>query len=366
MRLRNLQALRGAACLLVVFAHLSLIERRQEAQPPILRPIDNFAFGAVDVLFVLSGFVITWACADALGKPRRLADFAARRLWRVYPVYWLCWLIALPLTHTLDFARVWFRYPQIRPMAPSFFAMPRLELDFVMPQTWTLVYELSFYAAFGLMILLPRRCFAPFLGVWATTCVAAILFPATAARWSVEAGYTIGWVWRPSFLEIVLGCFAALLVRRGQIGWGRFALAAAIGGFVAGAVAFCWFPGLVAPVLARMPLYIIPATLLVYAAVAVERTRGWVLPGWLQVAGDASFPIYLIHGAVFEFGHRHFRGTGPTLPGHLAWLALMAGAALAAGFAIHFAVERPLLNLARPRKRSPRAVTPAEALPVAA
>src|SRR5207247_63136 len=73
---------------------------------------------------------------------------------------------------------------------------------------------------------------------------------------------------------------------------------------------------------------------------------GWVLPSWLQVVGDASYAIYLVHQPIFlllfvmTFGRFGFTGAG-----HLLWVYLLAIPALAAGFLVHFAVERPLLRL---------------------
>jgi len=349
MRLRNLQALRGIACLLVVFAHLSFFERRQEAQPPFFAPLDYIGFGAVDLLFVLSGFVITWSNANALGRPRRFAGYLGRRLWRVFPVYWACWLAALPLAHRADRAAYLLTHRAIWPMWSDLALVPTFRTNLAMPQAWTMLYEVSFYIVFAGFVVLPRRAFVPCLIVWSAISVGGLVFPAVAMHCTIDYGYVAAWVWRPSFLKIVLGCFVALAVRRGWTGGGRTALVAGLAGLAAAAVVAYRVPG----AWGRFEPFMLPAALLIYAAVAVERTRGWVLPRWLWLVGDASFPIYLIHLAVFEFGDRHFGGTGPTVLGHLTWLALMTGAALAAGFALHAAIERPVLDLARPRKRSP-------------
>ena len=65
-RLHNLQALRGAACLLVLVYHLAAFELATEtsAHRHILHPVTFFGFAGVDLFFVLSGFVITWVHAD--------------------------------------------------------------------------------------------------------------------------------------------------------------------------------------------------------------------------------------------------------------------------------------------------------------
>jgi peptidoglycan/LPS O-acetylase OafA/YrhL len=347
MRLRNLQALRGAACLLVVFAHLSLVESRQPA-PHLGRPLDFFAPGAIDILFVLSGFVITWANLGALGQPHRAAGYLARRLWRVYPVYWVCWLVVLPLAHGFVNADWLLRSPVIWSLWPDLVLWPRFQTNFAVPQAWTMLYEVTFYVIFAAFVLLPRHVFVPGLLFWAAVGVAAIVAPNIAARYAVDYGYVAAWVWRPSYLKIVLGCLLAVAVRRGWTGGGRAALVAGLAGFVAAAAMVYGLPG---PTTLRFEPFLLPSVLLVYASVVVEIRRGWVLPSWLQITGDASFPIYLTHLGMLEFGHRNFGGAGTTVLGHLAWFLLMTAAALAIGFVMHLLVERPVLNMARRRPR---------------
>jgi peptidoglycan/LPS O-acetylase OafA/YrhL len=350
MRLRNLQALRGAACLLVVFAHLSMVEDRLHVRPPYLRPLDFFAPGAIDVLFVLSGFVITWANSGALGEPRRAPGYLARRLWRVYPVYWACWIVALPLAHGFVNADWLLRSPVLWSLWPDFVLWPRFQTNFAVPQAWTMLYEVTFYVVFAGFVLLPRRGFVPCLVVWAAAGAAAIALPELATRYAVDYGYLAAWVWRPSYLKIVLGCLLAVAVRGGWCGDGRTALITGLAGFAATAAVVYRLPG---PTTLRFEPFLLPSVVLVYAAVAVETRRGWVLPRWLQITGDASFPIYLTHLGMLEFGARNFGGTGTTVLAHVGWLVLMAAAALVIGFAMHLLVERPVLNLVRRRPSRP-------------
>src|SRR2546423_397537 len=66
LRLHNLHALRGAACLLVVVTHISCLELHKGAAVPhpVLYPVAFFGFAAVDLFFLISGFVLTWSHAD--------------------------------------------------------------------------------------------------------------------------------------------------------------------------------------------------------------------------------------------------------------------------------------------------------------
>ncbi len=56
-----------------------------------------FAFGhaGVDFFFVLSGFIILHVHAGDIGRPVRLGHYLQRRFTRVYPFYWVVFLLAL-------------------------------------------------------------------------------------------------------------------------------------------------------------------------------------------------------------------------------------------------------------------------------
>ena len=77
-----LDGLRGVAILLVVFLHN-------------FRFMNYFFFGwlGVDLFFVLSGFLITEILLKTLGQPHFLRNFYARRILRIFPLYYLTLII---------------------------------------------------------------------------------------------------------------------------------------------------------------------------------------------------------------------------------------------------------------------------------
>jgi peptidoglycan/LPS O-acetylase OafA/YrhL len=352
MRLQNLQALRGVACLMVVAYHAATVWRPAEIGTSRLAPFLHFGFGGVDLFFALSGFVITWVNFDALGDRSRLAGYVARRLWRIYPVFWACCFLAGPLVCSFGYSLVWLRLTDVGLLTRRLLLIPTTGTDFVIPQAWSLMFEVLFYLIFALFLLLPRRAFVPCLWLWLVGIMAGCAAPTVIEAAAVTTGPIARWWLHPCVAEFVLGCLVAVAARRGCTRAGPASLGAGVAGFAVAGVAvwlFGWsdhairFAG-------YPPLFGVQSALIVYGSVAVERSRRWVFPRWLQAVGDASYPIYLIHLAVFTCARRNFAaaGRGPTRDLFVVGLATLA--AVAAGFVIHYAFERPLMNVVHRRR----------------
>jgi peptidoglycan/LPS O-acetylase OafA/YrhL len=83
-----LDALRGWAALSVVLYHVPWMS---------IARVSGYARSSylmVDIFFVLSGFVITYAYGDALQTPRRIGRYLWLRFWRLYPVHLVFLLVA--------------------------------------------------------------------------------------------------------------------------------------------------------------------------------------------------------------------------------------------------------------------------------
>jgi len=357
-RLRNLQALRGAACLLVLFFHMAQGEVDTPFTHRLLTAFLYFGFAGVDLFFVLSGFVITWVHITVVGDRSRLAGYVGRRVWRIYPAYLVCWWLSVPVYLSLGWRWnldwQWFAWFQL--------LLPTEHINEVLPQAWTLTYEVMFYTLFAAFFILPRRAFLPALGAWFFA-VAAAIVAAVAGRPvptllmpNVPLARCAEWLSHPYVGEFLLGCFAAAAVRRGWVAGGWACLAGGVTAFAAGALSLFAGLGDCANCTSRFLQFGLPSALIVYGAASVERARGWALPRWLQVVGDASYAIYLIHLTVLKFLYLPLLSLRPDGSGHLLWIAALLAATLGAGFLVHVVVERPLLRLGR----RPKSARPAQ------
>lgn len=282
MILRNVQALRAVAALLVVFVHLTVYEARYlpgvSFIPP---PLSNFGHFGVDLFFVISGFIMTTTTWEQFGRPGSSLAFVLRRAIRIYPPYWLA---LLPVFF------VYLRHPEMvnthvaehPDFAASFLLLPGTQLLLV---AWTLVFEVYFYAIFALALTMPRRRALGALAMWAVS----IAVVALIAGRTVLPTFT-----DPLVLEFALGIAVAALTKMrpvhplAMIGVGAAGLL-----FVAGLLAHgigdmesSWY---------RLTAAGLPWAFVVYGTVVLERQRSIRFPQALEALGDASYALYLWH-----------------------------------------------------------------------
>lgn len=348
------QGLRAFAALLVVIHHA-----QHEAATLAGRIGAAFVPGAwlpwpagVDVFFVISGFIIVHAAGPLYGRPGARARFAAHRIARLVPLYWLVTGLYLALGLAApallsgeggppDGARVlasFLFWPMARPDGA---VLPLYGLG------WTLNYEMAFYALFALGLGLSRRGAAAWL-------VAALALLVLVGRLVPSPPVPLVFWSDPIILEFALGAGLALARAEGaRLGTlPRLALAGA------GLLALAAAPA--EPAL-RLLAWGLPAALLVAAAVLgrdrPEPVRGRLAAGLLAGAerlGDASYALYLLHPFVLRATREALLRTGlaPSL-GPWPSLILMVLLTLPAALLVHRFVERPLTRLVRARLDPP-------------
>lgn len=341
----TVQVMRGAAALMVVVGH------SQTAAGGIVTAAGHaFArstivpWGAgVDLFFVLSGFIIVHASARLFGRADARPDFVRRRLVRIVPLYWLVTTLFLALLA----AATWKggdRFPGIAAILASYAFLPADtygdgRLFPVFDLGWTLNYEMLFYAAFALVVPLPRDRALAMVG---------LLLIAAVALGSIVPGPSAAWFWtRPIILDFGLGVGVGALVARGVELAPPRRIALAIAGMavlladplhvfdsrVGMTVANDW-PRAVA---AGLPI----AAVLAAAVLGPEpRMPRAMLP--FAVIGDASYSLYLFHPVVLIVTEKLAQKL-PIVRSAAGWQLVvpMVVAALVLAMAVHRWIERP-------------------------
>ncbi len=93
-RIPELDGLRGLAILMVVSLHYTMFTGRGPEHTVFAKLVRGFGFGwaGVDLFFVLSGFLIGGILLEAKNSDRYFKTFYARRIYRIFPLYYF-WLL---------------------------------------------------------------------------------------------------------------------------------------------------------------------------------------------------------------------------------------------------------------------------------
>jgi exopolysaccharide production protein ExoZ len=295
----------------------------------------NFGMTGVDIFFVISGFIMVHATCglDPKGsKAQQAADFFARRMIRVVPLYWL----ALVYMNKSDIRRGNIDAGLLADFAfiPRFSEEIPGEIYPSLVPGWTLNYEMLFYLLFGIALLWgARRYLVLVLAVLALVLIGQL--------WTFESAPALFWT-RSVLGEFALGVGVYLLCSQRSM-TPRPWVAVALMVLSVIALAMLAVPGIGIP---RLLIFGVPAAVIVWAGVHLGRLTS---PSrLLAMLGDASYSIYLTH--LFTFVPcfrflRRFDVSEPTAFNIVLVLAFCAAMATAVGVAVHYVIEKPLLRL---------------------
>ena len=324
----------------------------------------------VDLFFVVSGFLITGILLDTRDDPHHLRNFYARRVLRIFPLFYVLvagMLVVFPLHDGAVYLRragspLWYLL-QLGNMPE---AVLRHDPPYWLAPVWSLAIEEQFYLSFPWLVrALDRRRLAKIL-------VGVIAFGPVVR--------TFGLLWFPQldrfqyeftlcrFDEIAAGCLLAVIVRQPTERQPRSRTLAAI---AVGAVAVALVSGLDrATVFGRTLGYSVVGAGFAATVLLVVRARGDAHLAALRFSplrylGKLCFGLYLLHrpaDTLVTSAAVHL-GADP-LAGWLIPVKLAAAVALAS--LSWFVLERPILRQKRrfgsrrhpseqPRQRAPAA-----------
>jgi len=343
-RFANVQSLRGIAALLVVLAHLLVVESKYSPDQ-FLGTWMSFGQVGVDLFFVISGFIMVHV-ANNMQRPKNIngtssLEFLFARMSRVYPLYWLvsaavfiAWLVRPDMVFSSfnsepDIVKSFLLYPDTR--------------DPLLAVGWTLIHEIGFYLVFALALLLKPKWLLPFLLVWAGIIglgqyigvnthspVSALLF--SPLTYEFLAGALAGWVFHKSGAK-----FAVTSLLLGLVLW-----AAAL------YVLISTGHNMTVSHWGRAVHFALPATLTVYGLAGLKID----MPKCTQTLGDWSYSLYLTHVVSLTLFGRIWQ----TFASDSKWdnslaLVLMTIASIAVAGLTYKLAEKPMLNAAKTLRR---------------
>jgi peptidoglycan/LPS O-acetylase OafA/YrhL len=166
-RLKELDALRGLAALMVVFFHFTM----GRAQANL-----GFKVGTtgVDLFFIISGFVIYMS----IGKVKTSLDFVINRISRLYPTYWTCVSFTFVLIAVNSmFKNIGWGYSDIigylvnMTMFQFYFEIPSIDGTY-----WTMIIEMIFYLGILFLFHFKMLKYLNFIGLSLTVLVVTATF----------------------------------------------------------------------------------------------------------------------------------------------------------------------------------------------
>src|SRR5712691_1332018 len=104
-RLAGLDGLRGVAILAVILYHYTLVGAGDTLLDKVVGSAMSYGAYGVTLFFVLSGFLITGILLDAKGSNGYFRTFYARRVLRIFPLYYAVLVALLVIVPSIGFLR---------------------------------------------------------------------------------------------------------------------------------------------------------------------------------------------------------------------------------------------------------------------
>lgn len=344
-KVENIQALRGIAVMLVIFFHVACIEKTYGHGQSLMPNFINIGAAGVDIFFVISGFIMASIIGGQFQSLSAASTFAFHRITRIYPLYWFysaIFLVCLflsnftqgntipALAHQFDYLRILLLLPHAGPN--------------ILIVSWTLFYEIYFYAVIAVLLLLPERWFLKSLVVWGALIVASYFLFASKTPTHII-------VTSPMGLEFIAGCFMARMsyIFSKHISWLLFG-----GGIGLLFLLFYVHPPTDLFIVnhinydfMRIIRFGIPSMLMVLGVVSLEKNR-ICLPKFIIQVGNASYSIYLSHFIIYYAIGKIWRKLPYNSASfHLAIYSVMVVTVMVYGLLSYRYIEKPMINFFR-------------------
>ncbi len=360
-RIAEFDALRGIAATVIVIYHLRFLH-----SAPVLG-------SAVDLFFVLSGYLITTILLSTAKSPGHVRNFYARRALRIWPVYYLGFVWIALLWRWLPEPKSWAGLPEYLlylQFVPKLWGGETRTFTELAAFTWTLAIEEQFYLIWPALVWWLGRRRLP-LAIVPLIVLPAVLrclgWPAMLLMTRCDGlalGALLAW--------LTSGDFEASPARRLRLKRGLLATAGGLLVYL-GISTYLWnYQQVVRNPLQRgldqfaldLGYFVIVGTVLLAAG---GRRFGWLRNPLLVHAGQISYGLYFYHPFVI-FGMSQVR-KALEIKGSLWFDILRVALCFAVAEVSWRCLERPILRLKdrfverpsaipRPHFASPRVAAP--------
>ena len=333
---QNIQGLRGFAAILVVIYHIYKYESTL-TQDGLLSSFWTIGRSGVDMFFVISGYIMVMISDPQKNGVRAAGDFALRRTFRVYPLYWFFSFLILP---------IYLLYPQLfnrtgNPsdidLLKSFLLIPQSDSAPLVGQGWTLIHEMYFYIVFSAIIIFPQKLRNPLILLWAIAIAVAVFV------WrggGAPKSPILDLVLSPLTFEFMFGCGIALLHKNNLTKFGWLIFLSGIGILCLSETS--------GHGVSRLYWMGIPSALIVWGMVSLELENQWLAPSWLVRIGDTSYALYLCHILVLSALLKAWKMFELSNYLHTGFMcAAMFLASIITGFIINRWIENPLIQISK-------------------
>ncbi len=359
-RIPALDGLRGIAILLVLLLHFGQFGHGLPAPTVLVDRIfirlARTGWMGVDLFFVLSGFLITGILTDTKGDRRYFGQFYARRVLRIFPLYYAAlalFLVVLPallpnhwVLRDLQADAVWYwTYLYNMKVAATGF-QPSSALG----HFWSLCVEEQFYLVWPFLVLYLSK--KNVLIACAFAVVAALMIRLAL---SVTGYVVLPDVWTLARMDaLAVGAFIAVLFRLpgGLAIMRRWAPHIAVAAGIPLGILLRYDVAL-ATVSHTLVALLFGAVLILCLSASPLTVLGKATgASVLRFFGRYSYALYVFHPPLIWFKPAFTLAFVPTvfgsqLPGYLLWLVMSIGACVVIAEISWHLIEAPFLRLKR-------------------
>lgn len=350
---KSLQSGRAIAAIVVVLYHLGLtLAADKYFGTDIFKIPFSFGMLCIDSFFVLSGFIICTAHSKDFSKPHRLGSYLSKRFIRVFPVFWAVFFVVFFIAFAIPATRNTVPH-DLEILVKGLLLLPQ-DKDViggtgapVITVAWTLHHEVFFYILFGLLII--SKWFLPVLVLlWVGLKLYYIDTPEP---------FLIEFILSPYLWLFAIGMLVALINKSQKVVIEKPMRLAVLAMVIFVVVASLTVDDASFTNDGRTLLYGIAAGFLAIGLVRAE-DKGQVVMGnrWMQLLGNASFVLYLIHYPVLSIVCKAAMALGMGELGMLGAFITYFGTfviCVVVSIAFHLWIEKPLSAYLRQRAEKP-------------